>query len=239
MLNEKTIINLIKQYKKTNEYLNEYFGQDIQKREAFFENFHTRPTNSYIRIVCINESFRFAMRTLEAKNKKAFFEGIERAFCLINDLKEIESLSKQRVLEKYSFNVYECGKRSKQTEYVIQARFAKYLKTQGYVLLATEFNIKSGGRQRVDIVAYKDNELWLVEIKDGDIRTNASEQVNEYKSLISQNKDICWNLLHYVDETLPKDFIVKTAVVYTKGEKQKLNIDKLWKYENEIFLEQF
>ena len=238
MLNEKTIVNLTKQYKRASEYLDEYFEQNIQIRQEFFENFHTRPTNSYIRIVCINESYRFAMRTLEAKSKDDFFDGIDKAFCLINDVNEIESLPKQQVLERYGFNVYECGKRNKQTEYVIQAKFAKHLKAQGYSLLATEFNIKSGGRQRVDVVALKDNEMWLVEIKDGDIRTDASEQVNEYKRLISQNKDTCWNLLRYVENTLSKDFVVKTAVVYTKGEKQRLNIDKLWKYENEMFCEQ-
>lgn len=238
MINGITITKLKKQYKNAEEYLNEYFSKNPQIKDEFFENFHIRPTSSSHRIVCINECFRIAMRTLEARNKAAFIDGIEKAFCLIKDLNAIQSMPKQEVFDKYKFNVYECGKRNEQTEYVIQAKFAKHIKALGYSLLATEFNIKSGGRQRVDIVAHKSGELWLIEIKDGDIKTNATEQVNAYKELISQNKNICWDLLNCFDHSLPKNFVIKTAVVYTKGDKQRVEIDKLWKYENESFVEQ-
>lgn len=241
MLNEETIKKLEKSYCRAAEYLEEYFSANPGEREAFLQNFHVRPTSSYLGIVCNNDSSRFAMRTSKTINKAEFFDGIKRACKLIGELSLAESMSKAEILDKYRFNTYETGKRKEQTEYVIQAKFANYLKSMGYTLLATEFNIKSGrggNRQRVDIVARKDDELWLVEIKDGDVETNASEQVNAYKNLVLQHKDTCIKLLGKLDKGLTADFNVKTAVVYTMGEKSKADIDKLWKYDGQKFNEE-
>ncbi len=238
MLNENTTKKLEKSYVLAAEYLKEYFAINPEDKEKFHQNFHIRPTTSYWGIVCNNASKRFAMRTLKARSKAEFFDGIKNACRLLEELSLAESMPKSEILNKYKFNPYELGKRKEQTEYVIQAMFANYLKATGYTLLATEFNIKSGkggNRQRVDIVARKDNELWLVEIKDGDIETNAIDQVNEYKKMISQHKAICWSLLSKLDEGLVTDFTVKTAVVYTTGEKSKEGIDKLWKYDGQKF----
>jgi len=236
MLNEGTVKKLEKSYSLAAEYLEEYFTQNPQDKQKFFHSFHIRPTTSYFAIVCNNDSPRFAMRTLKARSKAELFDGIKRACTLIDELSLAQELPKAQIIEKYNFNPYELGKRKEQTEYVIQAKFANYLKAMGYTLLATEFNIKSGKggqRQRVDIVARRGDELWLVEIKDGDVETDAVDQVNEYKKIISQHKAFCWSLLSKMDEGLSMDFTVKTAVVYTTGEKSGEGIDKLWKYDGE------
>ncbi|MBE5750076.1 MAG: hypothetical protein E7346_04330 [Clostridiales bacterium] len=233
LVNEKTIKKLKNQYCKAKQYLNKYFAGKTSRKELFDKNFHIRPTSNYFRITCITDNTRFAMRTLQVNNEREFYEGIDKSFLFLADMEKIQSLLQEQIERVYGFKPYEVGKRKEQTEYVIQAKFCQYLKKEGYNLLTTEFNIKSGGRQRVDIVARKGKELWIFEIKDGDVATDSTEQVLAYKKLLEANKHYCFELLSNFDEELKEDFVIKTGVVYTKGQKSKDNIDALFRYDKE------
>lgn len=235
---KETITTLKKQYRKAKQYVEEYFSKNLLGKEKFYEYFHIRPTSSYLRIVCTADNTRIAMRTAKAVNKDDFFNCMDKSFSLINDIEKIQNLTKEEILKDYGFNVYDIGKRSEQTEYVIQAKFCQFIKKSGFNLLATEFNIKAKGRQRIDVVAKKGEELWLFEIKDGDVITDSTNQVLSYKDIVEQNRHACFELLSLFDEELKKDFIVKTGVVYTKGQKSKDGIDLLLKYDkgNKTFI---
>ena len=230
---EETIIGLKRQYKKAKQYVEEFFSKNPVDKEKFFECFHIRPTTSYLRIVCTADNTRLAMRTAKAVNKDDFFDLIYKSLLLINDIEKIQNLTKDEIIKNYGFNVYDIGKRREQTEYVIQAKFCQFLKKEGFNLLATEFNIKAKGRQRIDVVARKGKELWLFEIKDGDVITDSTDQVLSYKNIVEQNRQACFELLSIFDKELKEDFVVKTGVVYTKGQKSKDGIDLLLKYDKE------
>ena len=233
LVNENTIKKLKDKYFKAKQYLNNYFADKASKKELFDKNFHIRPTSNYFRITCITDNARFAMRTLQVNNEREFYEGIDKSFLLLADMQKIQTILQEQIERVYGFKPYDVGKRKEQTEYVIQAKFCQYLKKEGYNLLATEFNIKSGGRQRMDVVARKGNDLWIFEIKDGDVATDSTEQVLAYKKLLEANKQHCFELLSNFDEELKEDFIIKTGVVYTKGQKSKDNIDALFRYNKE------
>lgn len=232
-VNQITIGRLKEKYAVVREELDKYFKNHPEKKELFYNNFHIRPTTSYWRVVCVNPHFRFAMRTIKVTKKSEFSEAIYKALTLLGDMKNIEDETKEDINNNYGFNVYEVQKRKTQTEFVIQAKFIQWMKKDNYNLLTTEFNIKSGGRQRIDIVAEKDGDLWLIEVKDGDIITDAIQQVLDYKKLIEGNKECVFDLLTNFSKNIKRIDSIKTGIVYTKGEKESDKIDKLWKYKGE------
>lgn len=237
-VNTTTFKKLKTNYQKAAEWVDEYFSDLPQEtKNKFYRSFHIRPTSNSLRIVCIEGNSRFAMRThnVKANDKTAFQQALTDSLRLLSDMSILETRSAKEIEIAYGFKPYELGKRQKQTEFVIQAKFAQYLQEQDYKVITTEFNIKKGNRQRVDIIATCGKDLWLIEIKDGDVKTDATQQVNAYKALVEENRQICYELLHFFDKALQNDYTVKTAVVYTRGKKSNEQIDRLWKYNNGIF----
>ena len=163
---------------------------------------------------------------------------------MIKDFDIIENLTKKAVKDKYNFNIYSAITIK---EYNVQAAFINYMKNEGFYLLASEFNFKSGkgknkeydkkihGDQRIDILALKENEIWIFEVKNGDTTTQVGKQVNLYKEILQNNITVIKRLLQYglfKQLNINENYIIKTGVVYTTENNQNLNdVDGIWKID--------
>lgn len=235
-VNVETIKKLIRNYERTKKIWDYFISQikDRDEKERFFLNFHIRTTTNYLRLVCTHPAL--PMRTAKIKYSENYNEIFYKALKLLKDNIDGQKLgSKEEVNSKYGFNIYENNKKIK--EYDIQALFIRELKEYDMSLLASEFNIFSGGRQRVDIVAKRNNEIWVVEVKHNDIKTKSEEQVNEYKEIFNKYRQEIFELLKNATHSHVEsaDYIIKTAVVYSKGLKRD-NVDKIWKYKDNKFI---
>lgn len=238
-----SIEKLEKQYKLAKNTWDDFIASKQILNERFIKFFHIRPTNGYFRIVCTYEN-RLAMRTMLCRNIQDLAKGLQSAYDMIKDFDIIENLTKKAVKDKYNFNIYSAITIK---EYNVQAAFINYMKNEGFYLLASEFNFKSGkgknkeydkkihGDQRIDILALKENEIWIFEVKNGDTTTQVGKQVNLYKEILQNNITVIKRLLQYglfKQLNINENYIIKTGVVYTTENNQNLNdVDGIWKID--------
>ncbi len=176
------------------------------------------------------------MRTIKIDKEKDFENAFEKGLKVLRDADKFDGISKEEAFEKYGIEIYPSGKRKSQTEYNIQAKFINYLLENDFKLATSEFAITRGENSRMDIIAEKDGNLWIFEVKDKDYKTDALKQVNGYKQLLEANKKVIRDILLPVIPDLKEDFTIHTALVYTGNERSQIGIDAAWRYENGTFI---
>ena len=241
-INIRTIERLKNQYANSKKIWDEFSNAlNNHDKKLFTKYFHLRPTTNYIDIVCTYND-KLSMRVSKCKLEDLKM-GLEKAYGMSKSFQTVIKMSKKDIYEKFGFKTYE---ENKYREYNIQAEFITYMQNCDFGLLATEFNIAGGsgeiynqkdqrGEQRIDILALKNNDIWVIEVKGNDDKTDVVAQVKRYKEdIIKRNIDVVKLLLSNASNTqldINKDYNVKMGIVHLIGD-GNYNVDAVWKVVN-------